>query len=99
MRTNFQMIVDFKDYAPQERGITSLAEIRRIQEHFCLSEMDVIALQNLRDMVVLIYSNWRTDARNNADWDELDRLGDAMYSIASVIDIVKVNVGVNVEDL
>ena len=87
------MIVDFKNYAPKERGITSLLEIRMIQDHFHLIDMDMLALQNLRDMVVMVYSNWRAEARDKCDWDELDRLGDAMYSIAAVIDRAKLNVG------
>ena len=93
------MIVDFKGYAPKESGVTSLKEVREIQEHFHMEEMNALDLQNLRDMMVLIYSNWRSDARNKADWDELDRLSEAMSSIASVIDMAKLNANVKVEEL
>ena len=93
------MIKEFHDYAPKERGIASFKEVKMIQDHFHLFEMDLLALQNLRDMVVVVYSNWRTEARNRFDYDELDRLSDAMQSIVAVIDIAKVNVGAKVEDL
>lgn len=99
MKTNFQMIKEFKDYAPKERGITSLKEMKMIQDHFHLFEMDLLALQNLRDMVVLIYKDWILGARNNGFMTEFDRLSDARQSIVAVIDIAKVNVGAKVEDL
>ena len=75
MRTNFQMVVDFKDYMPERRGFTSNAEIKKISEHFCLESMTKLELQNLRDFVVLFYSNE----------DMLDKF-QAMMSITTVID-------------
>lgn len=75
MRTNFQMVVDFKDYMPERRGFTSNEEIKKISEHFCLESMTKLELQNLRDFVVLFYSNE----------EMLDKF-QAMMSITTVID-------------
>ena len=75
MRTNFQMVVDFKDYMPARRGFTSNEEIKKISEHFCLESMTKLELQNLRDFVVLFYSNE----------EMLDKF-QAMMSITTVID-------------
>lgn len=76
MRTNFQMVVDFKEYMPARRGFTSNEEMQRIAEHFHLTEMTALELQNLRDFVVLFYSQE----------DMLDKF-QAMMSITAVIDI------------
>lgn len=75
MRTNFQMVVDFKDYMPARRGFTSNEEIAKIENHFSLAKMNKLELQNLRDFVVLFYSQD----------DMLDKF-QAMMSITAVID-------------
>ena len=78
MRTNFQMVVDFKDYMPARRGWTSDDEMNKIVEHFGLHKMNALELQNLRDFVVLFYSQEGM----------LDKF-QAMMSITSVIDFYK----------
>lgn len=90
-RTNFQMIYSFKEYAPAQRGFTSSEEIAEIADHFDLDKMSVLDMQNLRDMVVLLYREWSRSARENSNWDEFDRLTDAMQSITTVIDHYKYN--------
>lgn len=75
MRTNFQMVVDFKDYMPARRGFTSHEEMQRIAEHFGLAEMTALELQNLRDFVVLWYRG-----------DHMSDKFEAMLSITAVID-------------
>ena len=69
------MVVDFKDYMPARRGFTNNEEMQRIAEHFHLAEMTALELQNLRDFVVLFYTQE----------DMLDKF-QAMMSITSVID-------------
>ena len=90
MRTNFQMIMEFRDYQSAERGIVSFEEIKIIKEHFCMFDMSPLELQNLRDMVVLMYGNWTRDARSKGDWYEFDSKSDTMSAITAVIDTVKV---------
>lgn len=87
MRTNFQMVRDLYWYEPENSGTTSMSEIKMLREHFGLDEMTKLELQNLRDMVVIMYSNWTREARSKNDWDEFDSKQDAMQSIVAVIDL------------
>ena len=73
------MVVDFKDYMPKDRHVTSREEIEQISKHFCLEEMSALELQNLRDFVVLFYTS------NENLFDKRE----AMYSITAVIDMFK----------
>lgn len=81
------MVRDLYWYEPENSGTTSKSEIKMLREHFCLSEMTKLELQNLRDMVVIMYSNWTREARSKNDWDEFDSKQDAMQSIVAVIDL------------
>lgn len=72
------MVRDFSDYMPERRGFTSNEEMQRIAEHFGLAEMTALELQNLRDFVVLFYSN-----------EEMLEKFQAMMSITAVIDHYK----------
>lgn len=89
MRTNFQMIMDVKDYTPEDEMITSIKEIRMLEEHFGLEQMGVLELQNLRDMVVLLFSNWMRDKRMAGQMEEYFKLSHGMQSITAVIDNAK----------
>ena len=73
------MVVDFKDYMPKDRHVTSREEIEKISRHFNLEEMSALELQNLRDFVVLFYTS------NENLFDKRE----AMYSITAVIDMFK----------
>ena len=72
------MVRDFSDYMPAKRGFTSNEEMQRIAEHFNLANMAALELQNLRDFVVLWYSN-----------DNMRDKFEAMLSITAVIDHYK----------
>ena len=88
MRTNFQMIMELKNYSPKEDGVTSWSEIKMIRNHFNLCDMSRLELQNLRDMVVLLYGNWTREAREKSNWSEFDAKHNAMCSITAVIDML-----------
>lgn len=89
MKTNFQMICDFKEYAPANRRFTSQDEIAKIAAHFELEGKSVLDLQNLRDMVVLVYTNWLDAAERNCE--DFRPIMSAMQSITTVIDHYKYN--------
>ena len=93
MRTNFQMIMDIRDYRPETRGFTSISEIKMLMNHFSLDKMSLLELQNLRDMVVLMFREWMQDERSKGDIDEMMKKSDAMQSIAAVIDNFKMQKG------
>lgn len=92
MKTNFQMIMDIREYRPETRGCTSIKEINNLMNHFGLDKMSLLELQNLRDMVVLMYREWMQDQRND-DIDKYFELSDAMQSITCVIDHFKMKAG------
>lgn len=93
MRTNFQMIMDIRDYRPETRGFTSISEIRMLMNHFGLDKMSLLELQNLRDMVVLMFTQWMQDDRSKGEIDEMMSKSDAMQSITAVIDNFKIKAG------
>lgn len=92
MKTNFQMIMDIREYRPETRGITSIKEIKMLMNHFGLDKMSFIELQNLRDMVVLMFREWMQDDRSKGEIDEMMSKTDAMQSITCVIDHFKMKV-------
>lgn len=93
MKTNFQMIMDIRDYRPETRGFTSINEIKMLMNHFGLDKMSLLELQNLRDMVVLMYTHWMQDDGNKSEIDEMMNKSDAMQSITGVIDHFKMRAG------
>lgn len=93
MKTNFQMIMDIRDYRPETRGVTSIGEIKMLMNHFGLDKMSLLDLQNLRDMVVLMFREWMQDDRSKGEIDEMMSKSDAMQSITAVIDHFKMKAG------
>lgn len=89
-RTNFQMIVDFKEFTPADSMFTSREEMDQIASNFELAGRSGLELQNLRDFVVLMYRSWMQDSRQN-DMELFDKQMAAMQSITAVIDYYKYN--------
>ena len=88
-KTFFQMILDVQDYTPQNDMITSKEEVRMLTENFGLDQMTELDLRNLRDMVVLFWSNRMREERYSNDMkftDDYMKLSHAMQSITAVID-------------
>ena len=61
--------------------------------HFGLDKMSLLDLQNLRDMVVLMFREWMQDDRSKGEIDEMMSKTDAMQSITAVIDNFKMKAG------
>lgn len=87
------MIMDIRDYRPETRGVTSIGEIKMLMNHFGLDKMSLLELQNLRDMVVLLFREWMQDDRSKGEIDEMMSKSDAMQSITAVIDHFKMKAG------
>ena len=85
--------MDIRDYRPETRGFTSINEIKMLMNHFGLDKMSLLELQNLRDMVVLMFREWMQDDRSKGEIDEMMKKSDAMQSIAAVIDNFKMRAG------
>ena len=78
MNTNFQMLKELLEkYHPQTRGFVSVKESKLIKETLHLTEMDVLALRNLRDFTVAFISSKTDDTIE--DWDK-------MSAICTIID-------------
>ena len=77
MKTNFIMLKELLEtYHPEDMGFVSYDERLLIEKTLHLHEMDILALRNLRDFVVLFLSH-REDRES---WDQ-------MSAITHVIDM------------
>lgn len=83
MQTNFLMLKELLDkYHPEQRGIVTGSEVKIIKETLHLKEMNILALRNLRDFVVLFLGK----SKKMEDWDR-------MSAITSCIDSQIWNLG------
>lgn len=85
VKTNFTMLREFSDFKPKSFGFLDGNEVERIRNQFQIAERSDLDLQNLRDFVVLYYSEKR-DIEN----------ADILSGIVGVIDQEKVNRGLEV---
>lgn len=77
MKTNYAMLKELLEiYHPEERGFVTPDERLLIEKTLHMYEMDILALRNLRDFVVLFLS--RREDRES--WDQ-------MSAITHVIDM------------
>ena len=73
MKTNFQMLKELLEkYHPQTRGFINVEESKLIKETLHLTEMDILALRNLRDFTVAFFSNKTNDTVE--DWDKMSAI-------------------------
>ena len=71
MKTNYLMITElWKKYYPQTRGFVNSYEQKLIKDTLHLKEMDILALRNLRDFVVLYMGH----SENTNDWDKMSAI-------------------------
>lgn len=90
--TFYQMIRRIQDYFPESHMFTNNNEIGYIQEELCLKQMTRYELQNLRDMVVMVYRDWMENELITHDDGEVERTNkyfkymDALQSVTTVID-------------
>lgn len=92
MKSNYQMLVEIKDWKPQEHMIISEDEANFIISHFKIKERSDIELQNLRDFVVLYYSTQVKKTDSAVRMDEMDK----MSAITYIIDDEKYHRGMEV---
>lgn len=75
MKTNFQMLRELLEkYHPKKRMFFSEGEPELIKETLCINEMDILALRNLRDFVVLFLGN-------SEDREDMDRMSAITWCI------------------
>ena len=74
------------EFNPKNMGVCTGEEVRQIEDHFCLEERSDVELQNLRDFVVMYYSERTERARKEDDDKNYLKLWDTMSAITGVID-------------
>lgn len=97
-KTDYNTIKELKEvYRPAQRGIVNGAEVEQISTVLEIKSRNDIELQNVRDMVVMLYSRWSEAARvKEGCVQETMELMDAMSAICCVIDQEKFNRGLEV---
>lgn len=84
MNTNFQMLRELLEkYHPKQRGWVSAEETKLIKETLHITEMDILALRNLRDFTVMFLSR---EAKENETTENIMENWDRMSAITYVID-------------
>lgn len=95
-KTDFHAIQELREkYTPKVRGIVSGEEAKTICEVLEIDKRNNIELQNIRDMIVMLYSKW-TDSAMEDDSKKAMELMDAMSAITCVIDHEKFKRGMGV---
>lgn len=105
-KTDFHAIQELREKsAPKVRGIVSGEEAKTIYEVLEIDKRNNIELQNIRDMVVMIYGQWFDKSRDQYLEDKkkgaqaVDKSAeylDAMSAIICVIDYEKFKRGLGV---
>lgn len=105
-KTDFHAIQELREkYTPKVRGIVSGEEAKIIYEVLEIDKRNNIELQNIRDMVVMIYGQWFDKSRDQYLEDKkkgaqaVDKSAeylDAMSAIICVIDYEKFKRGLGV---
>ncbi len=105
-KTDFHAIQELREkYTPKMRGIVSGEEAKTIYEVLEIDKRNNIELQNIRDMVVMIYGQWFDKSRDQYLEDKkkgvqaVDKSAeylDAMSAIICVIDYEKFKRGMGV---
>jgi hypothetical protein len=91
MKTNYQMIISFKDFQPANRGWISGDESALIRKHFEITERTNVELQNLRDFIVIYYG-----MEVEKHHDKALEIMDKMSAITAIIDDEKWTRGLEV---
>ena len=92
MKTNYQMLMELKEFKPYRQGILNNTEVTMLKAVLRLDERSDVELQNLRDFVVMYYSMKIEDATPK---DRITQM-DIMSGICGVIDNEKWNRGMEV---
>ena len=86
MKSNYQMLLAFEDFKPENKGFINMKEAKQIAEHFHIEERSDVELQNLRDFVVMYYGHKKADKDNTVN---ALYIMDKMSAIVYVIDEAK----------
>lgn len=93
-KTDYHMILELRSkYTPTQRCIVTAAEAELIRETLEINSRNNIELQNVRDMVVMLYGQWGHVLQQK---DDAPAAMDAMSAITHIIDQEKIKRGLPV---
>lgn len=86
-KTDYHAIMELKKvYTPTIRGIVAADEEKLIRDVLEINSRNNIELQNVRDMVVMMYSRWSGSPKRADNISAIVKIMDAMSAICCVID-------------
>ena len=86
-KTDFHAIMELKKvYTPAIRGIVAADEEKLIRDVLEINSRNNIELQNVRDMVVMMYSRWSGSPKRADNISAIVKTMDAMSAICCIID-------------
>lgn len=86
-KTDFQSILELNNaYTPAQRGIVNAEEAETIRRILELESRTPIELNNVRDMVVIIYNQMSDRCDHLGERDKSMQYMDAMSAITCIID-------------
>ena len=103
-KTDYHAIMELRDkYTPAERGIVNAAEMEIINSILEVKTRNNIELQNIRDVVVMLYGRWSDTMREKYQryhdkeaFDKSMEYMDAMSALCCVVDQEKFSRGLDV---
>lgn len=96
-KTDYHLISELKSKCtPAQRGVVTTAEVELVRETLQISSRSNIELQNVRDMVAMLYGRWADSEQHKGDVSAAIQLMDAMSAITHIIDQEKVERGLPV---
>lgn len=96
-KSDYKMVVELKSrYIPVKTGIVSADEKELIREVLEISSRNNIELQNIRDMVVMLYSQWIDTQHQKKDIPAAIQMMDIMSAVTYIIDQEKIKRGLPV---
>ncbi len=86
-KTDYHAIMELKRvYAPAVRGIVTADEEQLIRETLEINSRNNIELQNIRDMVVMMYSRWAGSPKKADNISSIAKVLDSMSAICCIVD-------------
>ena len=86
-KTDYHAIMELKKvYSPAIRGIVTADEEKLIRDVLEINSRSNIELQNVRDMVIMMYSRWSGSPKRADNISAIKKVMDGMSAICCIID-------------